>query len=306
MKPAPKPQDNILQGIILIMGAVFLLALADALVKYLSTNMSLWQLYVIASLMSLPILVGLINGHPGTQPKVKSLRWVAIRSLLLLLMWIAYYAALPLIPLSVAAAAIYTTPLFIALLAALGAGEHLSRLAWLGILCGFLGVLVVLRPGDDTFTPATLLPVLAAIFYALAMLVTRHHCQREHPLILTLGLNLAFLAAGAFFSVLVAASKTGQLAETAPFLFANWQPLDASALTIIGVYALLLIIVNTGVARAYQIAPSALIGTFDYAYLIFASVWGYLLFSEVPDGLTWLGMGMILMAGLMVLRQPRI
>ncbi|MDQ7734222.1 DMT family transporter [Halomonas sp. SpR1] len=306
MKPAPKPQDNILQGIMLIVGAVFLLALTDALVKHLSASMSLWQLYVIASLISLPVLLTLLIGRPGTRLSVKALRWVAIRSLLLLLMWIAYYAALPLIPLSVAAVAIYTTPLFIAVLAAFGAGEHLSLQAWTGILFGFLGVVVVLRPGGDTFTPATLLPVLAAIFYALAMLVTRHHCQTEHPLILTLGLNLAFLAAGVFFSVLVAVNKTTQLAERAPFLFASWQPLDATVLTTIGTYALLLIIVNTGVARAYQTAPSALIGTFDYAYLIFASLWGYLLFNEVPDAMTWLGMGMILMAGLMVLRQQRI
>lgn len=303
MKPAVTQEDNIPQGIMLIVGAVFLLALTDALVKYLSDSMSLWQLYVIASLLSLPVLGGLLIGTSGPRPHVKSLRWVAIRSLLLLFMWIAYYAALPLIPLSVAAVAIYTTPLFIALLAAFSAGERLSWQAWVGIICGFLGVLVVLRPGEDTFTPATLLPVLAAIFYALAMMITRRHCQREHPLILTLGLNLAFLTAGIVFSVLVATGATAQLEERTPFLFAHWQPLDISDFLLIAAYTLLLIIVNSGVARAYQIAPLALIGTFDYAYLIFASAWGYLLFNEIPDAMTWLGMSMILTAGLVVLRQ---
>lgn len=303
MKPATTKEDNISQGIMLIVGAVFLLALTDALVKYLSDSMSLWQLYVIASLLSLPVLGGLLIGTSGPRPHVKSLRWVAIRSLLLLFMWIAYYAALPLIPLSVAAVAIYTTPLFIALLAAFSAGERLSWQAWVGIICGFLGVLVVLRPGEDTFTPATLLPVLAAIFYALAMMITRRHCQREHPLILTLGLNLAFLTAGIVFSVLVATGATAQLEERTPFLFAHWQPLDISDFLLIAAYTLLLIIVNSGVARAYQIAPLALIGTFDYAYLIFASAWGYLLFNEIPDAMTWLGMSMILTAGLVVLRQ---
>ncbi|CAM3664673.1 DMT family transporter [Halomonas sp. FME1] len=301
MKPATTKEDNISQGIMLIVGAVFLLALTDALVKYLSDSMSLWQLYVIASLLSLPVLGGLLIGTSGPRPRVKSLRWVAIRSLLLLFMWIAYYAALPLIPLSVAAVAIYTTPLFIALLAAFSAGERLSWQAWVGIICGFLGVLVVLRPGEDTFTPATLLPVLAAIFYALAMMITRRHCQREHPLILTLGLNLAFLTAGIVFSALVATGATAQLEERTPFLFAHWQPLDISDFLLIAAYTLLLIIVNSGVARAYQIAPLALIGTFDYAYLIFASAWGYLLFNEIPDAMTWLGMGMILTAGVVVL-----
>ncbi|WP_447957267.1 DMT family transporter [Vreelandella sp. EE7] len=306
MKATPERKDHILQGVSLIVGAVFLQALTDALVKYLSASMSLWQLHVIASLISLPILAGFIIRPSGPRPTIKSYRWVTIRSLLLLLMWIAYYASLPLIPLSVAAVAIYTTPLFIAVLAAFGAGERLSRSAWLGVLVGFLGVVVVLRPGRDTFTPATLLPVLAALFYALAMLVTRHHCQHEHPLLLTLGLNLAFLAAGSLFSLLVAFNDTAALSGRSPFLFGGWQSLEAKTLMIVSVYVLLLIAVNTGVARAYQIAPSALIGIFDYAYLIFASLWGYLLFSEVPDAMTWLGMGLILMAGVVVLRQRRV
>lgn len=127
------------------MGAVFLLALTDALVKYLSDSMSLWQLYVIASLLSLPVLGGLLIGPSGPRPRIKSLRWVAIRSLLLLFMWIAYYAALPLIPLSVAAAAIYTTLLFIAVLAIFSAGERLSWQAWVGIGMILTAGVVVLR-----------------------------------------------------------------------------------------------------------------------------------------------------------------
>ena len=69
MKATAEPQDNILQGISLIVGAVFLLALTDALVKYLSASMSLWQLYVIASTLSLPILFGLIIGIQAPGPR---------------------------------------------------------------------------------------------------------------------------------------------------------------------------------------------------------------------------------------------
>lgn len=68
-------------------------------------------------------------------------------------------------------------------------------------------------------------------------------------------------------------------------------------------YALLMVSVNTGVARAYQIAPSSLVGTFDYAYLPFAAVWGALWFDEVPDAATWLGMTVILISGWLVLRR---
>ncbi|GED23225.1 DMT family transporter [Halomonas halmophila] len=297
-------EDNTARGVNLIVGAVFLLALADALVKYLSASITLWQLYVLASSVSLPTLVGLIIAQRKARPlPLISWRWVGIRSLLLLLMWMAYYMALPLIPLSVAAVAIYTTPLFIAILASMGARERLSIRIWGGILCGFVGVVVVLRPTGDAFEPATLLPVLAAVLYALAMVATRRYCQKEHPLTLALGLNLAFLVAGGGVSILLAFTDTSFLAEQSPFLFATWQPIGHDELIIIVAYALLMVAVNTSVAKAYQVAPSALIGTFDYAYLLFASLWGYLLFHEVPDGMTWLGMSLILASGLLVLRH---
>ncbi|WP_197038370.1 DMT family transporter [Billgrantia saliphila] len=306
MEPAPKQDDNVLQGIMLILGAVFLLALADALVKYLSAKISLWQLYVLASLVSTPTLIGLITVRSDVRFGVESLSWVAVRSLLLLLMWIAYYAALPLIPLSVAAVAIYTTPLFIAILASMGTDEFLSRRGWVGITFGFLGVVMVLRPGGDAFATASLLPVMAALLYALAMVATRRHCQREHPLLLALGLNLAFLGAGSFFSAVLAVAETAHLAEHAPFLLSTWQPIGPQDFFIVAAYALLLVTVNTAVAKAYQVAPSALIGTYDYAYLIFACFWGYLLFNEVPDVMTWLGMSMIVSAGILILWQQLI
>lgn len=69
-------------------------------------------------------------------------------------------------------------------------------------------------------------------------------------------------------------------------------------------YACALIFINTATAKAYQIAPTALIGTFDYAYLVFACLWGYVLFHEVPDIFTWAGMALILIAGLLVIRAP--
>ncbi|WP_069384907.1 DMT family transporter [Halomonas caseinilytica] len=306
MKPSVTHEDNTSRGVTLIVGAVFLLALADALVKYLSASITLWQLYVLASSVSLPTLAWLIITQRKTRPlPLISWRWVGIRSLLLLLMWMIYYMALPLIPLSVAAVAIYTTPLFIAILASMGSHEPLSPRIWGGILCGFVGVVVVLRPTGDAFTPATLLPVMAAVLYALAMVTTRRYCQKEHPLTLALGLNLAFLVAGGGFSTLLAFTNTPSLAEQSPFLFAPWQPIGSDELIIIAAYALLMVTVNTSVAKAYQIAPSALVGTFDYAYLLFASLWGYLLFHEVPDEMTWLGMGLILASGLLVLRHQR-
>lgn len=293
-------KDRPCQGVSLIVAAVFLLSLADAAVKYFSARLPLWQLFLAVSCLSVPA-VGLwvISRVKSGRLEVGSIRWVMVRSLLLLLMWISYYSALPFIPLSTAAVAIYTTPIFIALFSTRYGGESLPGLGWCAIGVGFAGVALVLRPGADAFALATLLPVLGAIFYAMAMVVTRRHCRDEHPLVLALGLNVAFLAAACFGGI--AALMVGEAAsESGSFLLSPWQPLGWQECIFIIGYAVALIFINTATARAYQLAPAALVGTFDYAYLAFACLWGYLLFHEVPDRFTWGGMLMILSAGVLI------
>ncbi len=291
--------DQVAHGIALIVSAVFLLSLADASVKFFSHRFPIWQLFLLVSCISVPALgVWLYIGMKGRSVSVLSARWIAVRSLLLLMMWIAYYAALPLIPLSVAAVAIYTTPLFIAGFAAWFGNEKLTALGWTAVCLGFVGVATVLHPGSDAFTAAVLLPVVAAVFYAVAMVVTRLHCREEHPLVLAFGLNIALLSA-ACFGAIVSASNT-DLATGAPFVLATWQPIGWPEAGFIACYALALVAINTATAKAYQLAPAAIIGTFDYVYLIFACLWGYWFFDEVPSLRTWAGMVLIVLAGLMV------
>ncbi|WP_157957467.1 DMT family transporter [Salinicola halophyticus] len=303
MKAPSTFEDNPRRGILLIVGAVFLLALADALVKYLSDSLSLWQLLVIAPSISLPILLIGWRRQNGNLPRrLDSCGWIALRSLLLLAMWIAFYAALPWIPLSIAAVGIYTTPLFIAMLAAL-TGEPLTGRRWAALWLGFAGVLTVLRPGGALFSPAMLLPLLAALCYAGAMVVTRTRCRDVSPWLLALGLNVAFLLAGVVGSVIV----TVLVSETSSgFLTRGWQRLATVPCLLVLLYALLMVSVNTAVARAYQLAPSSLVGAFDYAYLLFATGWGFWLFGEVPDGPTLVGMATILIAGWLMIRQQSV
>ncbi|MEQ9724145.1 DMT family transporter [Pseudomonas sp. WHRI 8822A] len=294
--------DSVFNGVSLIIAAVFVLSLADAAVKYFSSALPLWQLFLIVSCLSVPALAAWIGSRSKTaRIGIASVRWIMIRSVLLLLMWVSYYSALPLIPLSVAAVAIYTTPIFIALISTRYAGEPLSPLGWAAVAIGFSGVALVLRPGAEAFSPAALLPVIGAVFYALAMVVTRRHCRDEHPLVLAFGLNIGFLVA-AMIGGIASLMVSEVTAARAQFLLSPWQSLGWQQLFFIVGYACALIFINTATARAYQIAPSALVGTFDYAYLAFACLWGYLLLGEVPDMFTWAGMLLILIAGLLVIR----
>ena len=289
-------------GIGLIVASVFLMSFGDALIKLASASFTVWQIFVLRSLIALPLLLLVMRLRAGAEPLLpRSPGWVALRSALLTVMWIAYYAALPLISLSAAAVAFYTAPMFIALLARAFIGEAVGPGRWLGIMLGFAGVLVVLQPGADTFSPAALLPVLAAMLYAIAAIVTRARCQAERPLALAVGLNLGLLMAGLLASSALALmpAPTAQ-ASAHPFLFGPWATMSASEWAVMTVLALLMVCFGTGVAMAYQVAPASVVGAFDYAYVAFAVLWSYLFFGEQPEPLAIVGMALIAAGGALV------
>jgi drug/metabolite transporter (DMT)-like permease len=223
----PQRPEKTALGVTLIVGSVFLMALADGLVKLVSADLTLWQIYVTRSLAAVPLLAAILAWR-GTGLWPKAPGWAYLRATLLVLMWIAYYASLPLLDLSVAAVALYTSPLLIALLSALVIGEPVGPQRWAAIAIGFAGVLAILRPGTDAFSWIMLLPILGAAFYALAMILTRSKCLDEPPLALALALNASLLAAGSIMSGALWALDLGpEVTAAHPFVLGPWASMGA-------------------------------------------------------------------------------
>ncbi|QKC82944.1 DMT family transporter [Mesorhizobium sp. NZP2077] len=281
-------------GVIVILMTVFAMALTDAFVKFSSANLTLWQIYVLRSVIATPVLLLLTRG--AVWPV--ALGWVALRSVALLLMYLAIYAAIPVLDLSVIAASLYTAPLFIVLLSSLMLGERIARYQWAGIALGLAGVLLIVRPTAVAFSPLPLIPVAAAFLYAIAAIVTRAKCARETPMTMALWLNITLLAAGTIASLVI--GFAGPL-PAYPFLFGRWAAMGIQEWQTIAILAALIVSVSIGLARAYQSPKPQIVATFDYAYLIFAAFWGYVFFGEVPNLTTIAGMALIALAGVMVL-----
>lgn len=296
------PADRTRFAVALIVGVMLVLSAMDALVKGMTDDFSLWQILAARSVFAVPILTAIIVAG-GTDGLRKIFRpWVMLRCLLFVGMWVAYYASLPLMDLSVAATALYTIPLFIAGFSSAFAREPVGWCRWLGIAIGFAGVVVILRPGDDDFSVWALLPVLAAVCYALAAIVTRMRCATESAFVLALGLNVWLLITGIVGAVAVAIFAPE---ASNGFLLGPWQSMDLHEWTVMGAFGIALVGIAAGVAKAYQCGPSAIVGTFDYTYLVFASLWGVLFFDERLDAPTLTGIALIVAAGLLVLRRPR-
>ncbi len=288
-----------------------MLSLGDAVIKFFSADFSIWQIYVVRSGLAAPVLGGVMWLHSGrARPgfwrsmRPRAWRWTLLRSALLAVTWALYYAALPHLGLSAAAAVLYTIPLFITMFSALFIGEKIGAAAWFAVAMGFIGALIIVRPAADDFNAHALLPMLAAILYAWSMLITRTKCRHEHPLTLSLWMNIMFIATGAIASLMLLLWQPESAAHS-PFLFGGWRALTAAEWLLMGVLAATILLGTIFAAAAYQKAAPPLVATFEYTYLAFVVFWGFILLNETPDQPTVIGMVIIAAAGSIALRQRR-
>ena len=202
------------------------------------------------------------------------------RSSLLLAATICFFAALRYLPLAEASAIIYLAPMIIVVLSGPLLGERPNRWRWATAITGFIGILIVLRPGSAVFHPAVLLLIATATFNALYYLLTRKLADEDKHTTL-------------FYSALV-----GTVGLT---LFLPWAaieglpgPRDGALFLLLGVLAGL---GHALIIGAYQAAPASLLTPFTYLQMLWATAYGYLIFGQLPDRLSALGMAVIVGSG---------
>jgi drug/metabolite transporter (DMT)-like permease len=204
-----------------------------------------------------------------------------LRSALLLGATLCFFGGLAYLPLAEASAITFLAPVFVVLLSGSILHEHPGRWRWLTSITGFVGVLVVLRPGSAVFHPAALLMVGMALCNALYNLYTRKLAD-ENP------------HTSLFYSALLG---TVGLSLFLPFaLPAAWPPLQ-----VVGLFLLLGLLAAIGhfcVIRAFAHAPAALLTPFSYLQMIWATAYGFLLFGQLPDAASLLGMAIIVGSGI--------
>ena len=273
---------------------------ADAIVKLMSSDLTLWQIFISRSLFAVLCLIAFAYLRKNIL-KPRNLKWVIIRSGCLVLAWLALYASYPVLDLSIAAVVVYTNPILTVLMSAVMLKERVSWQQWGGVFLGFIGVVIILKPGSDSFTWFVLLPLLAAAFYSLAMILTRSKCQHEGAVSLSLALHCSLIVTGIIaIGVLTAIGLDTSTKASYPFLFEDWISMGLKEWGLMALLGFLFAGYSTGVARAYQIAPPQIIATFDYGYLVSVAIWGFIFFSEQLTMQTIIGMILITLAGLIV------
>ncbi len=211
-----------------------------------------------------------------------------LRSTFLLAATVGFFGALRYLPLAEASAITFLAPVFVILLSGPLLGERPNRARWMASIAGFVGVLVLVRPGSAIFHPATLLLVVAAVCNALYYLMTRKLAGESAYTTL-------------FYSAL---AGTVGLSLALPWQFDGGAP----ALREVAVFLLLGLFAGLGhwfVISAYLRAPASQLTPFTYLQMIWATLYGYAIFGQLPDRWSASGMAIIVASGLWLALQER-
>ena len=267
-------------GILLMCAGITSLSVSDAIAKALTESYSPIQILFIRNFLALPfaILIALKMGGPSALSSYKPAAHL-LRGVVWLLAAGLFFTGLKYLEIAEATALVFVAPVFITTISALFLKETVGWRRWLAVLAGFAGILIVVRPGAGTFQNASLLPIATAFFYAILMISARWVDPRES--VWTLMLYL--VGAGALLSAMIAPFAWSELQSEHTWLFICNTIFGTAGITLI--------------TQAFRFAPAATVAPFEYSALIWATLLGWLIWDEIPDLLTYVGAGVIILSG---------
>ncbi len=304
--PVNLPPARPAAGIALCMSGLFLVSLQDIIIKYFSDTYSVLQIVFIRSLVALvPILIAvrLTDGWRGIRTYKP--RLLLFRGALGFLCYLAYYMAIAGLPLVEVVTIVFSAPIIVTVLSAILLKEPVGARRWSALVVGFLAVVIVVGPSGDFRHLATLLALLAAFAYACSIVVTRFIGADEHPWTITLYSMLTFFIGSCIASVLVFSFGAALATENPSlrFLLRPWvmpRAADCLLMAFLGLNASLSFYC---LIKAYWVSPASVVAPFEYTYIIWAVVFGYLIWAEVPQATSVFGMALLITCGFYILHR---
>lgn len=267
------------RGIALMLLSTLGFAAMHTLIRYLSSQVAEglhpFQIAFFRNLFGLVVFLPWFLRLGLAPLRTSRFRLHALRAVLNVTAMLAFFTALSLTPIAQVTALAFTAPIFAALLAMVLLGEVFRLRRWAAIAIGFLGTLVILRPGFETVDTGSLLTLFSALLWGCTLIVIRVLGRTESSLTITSYMNI-LLAILSFVPALL--------------VWRTPQGMEWFWLLAIGVLGTL---AQLAVAQSLKEAETGIVLPFDFCKLIWVSILGALLFAEVPGLFVWLGGAMI-------------
>lgn len=266
----------------LMLGVAGGLAL-DLCAKWLLVDYSLEQFVFLRSGFGVLFFLLSARWYGGLGSlKTKRWKWHLLRTLLATGAMFGFFYGLTLMPLVNALTIAFTAPLIVTALSVPFLGEHVGWRRWLAVLAGFIGVVIVLRPGAGMFTPASSAVLFAALCWAGLSVTARKLADTESSFALSLYIT------------------AGPLLVSSILLPGQYTPPTAEAWGFFILAGLCSALAWVGIVGGYRRAPPVVLAPFEYTALIGAAVAGYLIWDEVPDRWVVTGATIIIASGIFI------
>jgi len=297
--------DSPFKGILFVMAGVSVFMIQDVAIKWMSGSYPVYEIVFVRSLVALPPIVLIVRLEGRLALLLTRHPWMhLLRSFAMLMSYTFYYMALATLPLADTVALFFSGPLFVTALSVPLLGETVRLPRWLAVFVGFLGIVIMLRPGAGVFDPAAFLPVLAALSYAIVAIVTRRLGETDTGSSMAFYSNLLYLIVGGGVGAALG-DRVWDVGGHASlqFLVRPWVFPSVFDLTLMALCGLVAAFGFYALSQAYRVARVSTVAPFEYTGLPLAVLWGYVFWGDLPDGYTIVGALLVVGAGLFVLRQ---
>ena len=301
-------KENNSLAIFYIIAGMTVFSVQDTLVRILSSEVSILQIMFLRSVIGLAVLLLFLK--VVKIPIIFSSQYpllTVIRAILFMFAFLFYYIGLAYLPYAVTTALFFTTPFFITILSKIFLKEKVGLIRLLTIIFGFLGVVIIANPTIDSFNIFMIFPILCALGYSASMIIIKMTSDKDSVYSQTFHVYLATLIFAPLVTYLGGAFNTSSVNnEILDFVFRSWalnSYIQYILIFIVGVCVVggFLLIFN-----AYRVGKPFVIAPFEYTILLWSIFYGWLIWDESVTIRSWVGMAMIVSAGIFLFYREKI
>jgi len=295
------------KGIGFLILAILIISLQSIAVKWIGGSYPVLEMVVLRNLVALPftLLLFRFEGRHGL-PTTKQFKLEFIRGIFLFLSYTTFMMGVAALPLAEVESIRFSGPIMITILSVFILGEKVESSRWLALFAGFLGILLIVRPGSAKFDPGSIFILISVLFYALTVISTRRLQVTDSSATMAYYSSLVYLAAALILVPLtLVIGETPDAHPSIAFLFRAWtMPTLLDGIIMCG-----LGLVWAGwtyfMARAYSLAQASVAAPFEYLSLPINVMWGFAIWREIPTLMTWAGAALTLLSGVFILYLDR-
>ena len=296
------------KGIFFIMTGMAFFSIQDSLIKYIYEDVALFELYFGRTLIQSIILLSFVLLTKKTIVlKTHYPILTLVRVVCFFFGFSFFYISLTFMTLAMTSALFFSCPFFMSMFAKFFLKEKIGIRRWSAIFVGFIGVLIVLNPSLEEFNFFKLAPVACALCYATSMTITKYTSSKDSIYTQMTWLYIFAIFASIIIFLVSGDGKFNNFSDsTMQFIFREWFTNPAEAWPYVLIMGIVASISFFCVFSAYSIASPSIVSLFEYSYIVWAMLAGYILFETVPVPRTFIGAAIIIGAGFYIYYREKI